>query len=156
MSPTVATPVSDTAQDEPDFTDPGVVAGYLELAAAHIKSYGKANGDWWNVTDPTTGFLRLTSDYQDGCPTCTVGAIAVQLGYRTNKQALKTVCGLNDGTTFNDPDRRLPHPVLATLMRALGYAKVESVFAWSDERRDDQVVDQLRAIATELRTRAVA
>lgn len=154
MTATVPAPSPDTAQAELDFTDPGVVASYLELAAARIKAFGKANGDWWHVTDPATGFPLTLGDYQDGRPTCTVGAIAVQLGYRTNKQVLVGVCGLS--AEDNDADRRPPHPVVAALMRELGYAEVENVFAWSDGRRDDQIVDQLRAIASELRTRAVA
>ena len=144
----------DIARNTLDFADPAVIAGYLELAAARIKSYGKVTGEWWKVIDPATGFPGLLIDYRDESPTDVIGAIAVELGYRTNREVFETVCGLNDED--NGADRRSPHPVLAALMRALGYAKVESVFAWSDERRDDQVVDRLREIAAELRAQAVA
>lgn len=154
MTTTVPAPSPDIAHVALDFTDPGVVASYLELATARIKAYGKVTGEWWKVIDPATGFPGLLIDFRDESPTDVIGAIAVELGYRTNQGVFEGVCGLNDED--NGADRRPPHPVLTALMRALGYAKVESVFAWSDDRRDDQVVDQLRAIATELRTRAVA
>lgn len=133
----------------PDFTDPTVQAAYLELAAAHIKSFGKVTGDWWaRPVNPVTGFPSVVEDYQDGCATCTVGAVAVQLGYRTNHEVFEVVCGLEDD------GRHEPHPVIAALMRALNCTKVEHVFDWSDDARDDQIVARLRDVAGQLRAQA--
>jgi hypothetical protein len=152
MRTTVPAPPPETAEVDGYFTDPAVQAAYLELAAAHIKSFGKVEREWWKVIDPTTGFPLLIADFRDGSPTCTVGAIAVQLGYRTHRQVFTVVCGLPDEPTDEAP--RDPHPVVAALMRELNCRDLWDLFAWSDSARDDQIVDRLREVATELRGRA--
>lgn len=152
--------IEQTGSETLDFTDPNVIASHLELAAAHIKAFGKVAGEWWNVIDAATGLPGLLMDYQDGRPTDVLGAIALQLGYRSNIEVFGIVCGLDDEylpvEVPIEHERRDPHPVVGALMRELGYAKVESLFAWSDAMRDDQVVDRLREVATVLRERVVA
>jgi hypothetical protein len=135
---------------EPDFTLPAVQAHYIEQAADHIAAYGLHEGDWWEQRYDEHGLWQPHAGYQDGSSCCTVGAIAVSLGYRSGDDVHNVVCGLDP----DDVKPAAPHPVLAALMQALNAARVEDVFDWSDSARDDQVVARLRDIAAQLRAQA--
>lgn len=155
MTNTVHAPDAETPNSTPDFTDPAVQARVLDEAADLIKAYGRQVGDWWARPLGRQGFPVLTGDYVDGSCLCAVGAIAVSMGFRTNNEVFTVVCGLDDEDP-GDEGRRPPHPVVREVMKALRCTKVEHVFDWSDEARDDQIVGRLREIAAELRAQAVA
>lgn len=128
---------------------PEQVADLIDRAATIIETDGLEVGDFWAGA--------VFRPYEPGLPCCTVGALAAVAGYRDGVEAEKAFVGVSDydpETGAAEPDR--PHPVMATVMRALGFREAEDLYEWSDNAGDEEVVARLRSAAAAIRAHACA
>lgn len=121
----------------------------LDSAADRIQANGLWSLDWW----PGSGTL-VDVAYTDGAACCTVGGIAIALGYRDARDITAHVA-------HEDAESDEVHPAVAVMLDHLGFDRAAELFNWSDvcasRGRDSVVIDALRACAAELRqTAAVA
>lgn len=115
----------------------------LDSAADRIEAHGLWSLDWW------PGSCTLVDvAYTDGAPCCTVGGIAVALGYRDARDITAEVA-------HEDAERDEVHPAVAAMLDHLGFDRPTELFTWSDvlasRGHDSVVIDALRACAAELR-----
>lgn len=122
------------------------IAEHLERAAQMIDTAGLNRGGYWE------GPLRVR--YVRDTPVDAVGALAITYGLTLKLDVDEHFAGVPFfHQRSGDYVGKDVHPALAALMADLAFTKVEQVFEWSDNAEGYLVVDSLRSLANELRSR---